>query len=80
MKNEGISQVPVLEDGRLLGIVTESDLLGKLVDGRATQESAVAEVMFRNVTTVHVDEDAGVLTDLFGVTDVFPFIKDQTGP
>ena len=65
LKEHGVSQLPVLDDGRLVGIVTESDLLEKLVEGRATPASAVAEVMFRNVRTVHHAEDAGVLTRLF---------------
>jgi len=65
MKEHGISQLPVLDAGRLVGIVTESDLLAKLVDGRASLSSAVAEVMFRNVTTVKASEDAGKLLDVF---------------
>ena len=65
MKERGVSQLPVVDSGRLSGIVTESDLLGKLVEGRAAPDSKVAEVMFRNVRTVHVADDAGVLTDLF---------------
>jgi CBS domain-containing protein len=55
----------VVDDGRLVGIVTESDLLGRLVEGRASLASTVAEVMFRNVRTVNVQDDAGVLTKLF---------------
>jgi cystathionine beta-synthase len=65
MKERGISQLPVVDEGKLVGIVTESDVLGKLVDGRARLSSAVAEVMFRNVRTVHEKEDAGVLTKFF---------------
>jgi len=65
MKERGVSQLPVVESGRLSGIVTESDLLGKLVEGRAAPTSKVAEVMFRNVRTVHIADDAGVLTNLF---------------
>jgi cystathionine beta-synthase len=65
MKERGISQLPVVDDGRLVGIVTESDLLGRLVEGRASLASTVAEVMFRNVRTVNVQDDAGVLTKLF---------------
>ena len=65
MKEHGVSQLPVLDEGRLVGIVTESDLLSKMVEGNASLSSAVAEVMFRNVHTVHVNEDARVLTDLF---------------
>jgi cystathionine beta-synthase len=66
MKEHGVSQLPVVDDGRLVGIVTESDLLAKLVEGQANLASAVAEVMFRNVRTVNHADDARVLTDLFG--------------
>ncbi|MFN0243283.1 MAG: cystathionine beta-synthase [Planctomycetota bacterium] len=65
MKEHGISQLPVLDEERLVGIITESDLLAKLVDGRATLASAVAEVMFRNVQTVHVNDDASRLLEVF---------------
>jgi cystathionine beta-synthase len=65
MKEQGVSQLPVVDDGKLVGIVTESDLLAKLVEGRASLSSAVAEVMFRNVTTVHVNDDAGSLRHMF---------------
>lgn len=65
MKAAGVSQLPVVEDGRLIGILTESDVLGKIVEGRASRDSAVAEVMFRNVRTVSEQEGAGGLTRLF---------------
>jgi CBS domain-containing protein len=45
--------------------VTESDLLAKLVDGRASLASAVAEVMFRNVRTIRTREDASRLLEVF---------------
>ena len=66
MKEHGVSQLPVVDEGRLVGIVTESDLLAKLVDGRASLASAVAEVMFRNVRTVDARNDASKLLELFG--------------
>jgi cystathionine beta-synthase len=65
MKEKGVSQLPVIDAGRLIGIITESDLLGRLVEGRASLASTVAEVMFRNVKTVHVGDDARVLTAFF---------------
>lgn len=65
MKEHGVSQLPVLDEGKLVGIVTESDLLSKLVEGRASLSSAVAEVMFRNVATVNVNDDAGSLRHMF---------------
>ena len=76
MKEHGISQLPVLDEGRLVGIVTESDLLSKLVEGYELS-SAVAEVMFRKVHTVHVNDDAKVLTELFTKDFVGLVIDDQ---
>ncbi len=66
MKEEGISQLPVVENDKVMGIVTESDLLARMVEGNARLSSKIAEVMFRNVTTVSLNEDAGCLTRLFG--------------
>ncbi|MEM9802697.1 MAG: cystathionine beta-synthase [Planctomycetota bacterium] len=77
MKEKGISQLPVLEDARLVGIVTESDLLARIVDGRAGLESKIAEVMFRNVETVHVDDDANALLDLFAHGSVGVVVDDD---
>lgn len=65
MKEHGISQLPVVDEGRLVGIVTESDLLAKLVEAKASLHSAIAEVMFRKVTTVKQSDDAGALLELF---------------
>ena len=65
MKDKGISQLPVVEGGRLIGIITESDLLGKLVEGRASLSSSVAEVMFRKVRTINERDDASGLTQMF---------------
>ena len=65
MKERGVSQLPVVDGKRLVGIVTESDLLAKLVEGRASLSSAVAEVMFRHVETINVGSDASALPDLF---------------
>ncbi|HJO27711.1 MAG: cystathionine beta-synthase [Planctomycetes bacterium] len=70
MKEKGISQLPVVDDGRLVGIITESDLLAKIVDGRASLSSSVAEVMFRSVNTVAMDDDASALLDVFGRGEV----------
>jgi cystathionine beta-synthase len=65
MKEQGISQLPILDRGQLVGIVTESDLLAGLVEGRTTLASSIAEVMFRNVETVHPGDDAHVLLECF---------------
>jgi cystathionine beta-synthase len=77
MKERGVSQLPVVDNGRLSGIVTESDLLGKLVEGRAAPTSKVAEVMFRNVRSVHLNDDAAALTRLFSEGMVGLAVDDQ---
>lgn len=77
MKARGISQLPVVDDGRLAGIITETDVLGKLVDGRASLDSKVAEVMFRNVRTVRENDEASVLTSLFAEGLVAVVVDDE---
>lgn len=64
MKEHGVSQLPVIDDDRLVGIITESDLLSRIVEGNASLASAVAEVMFRNVHTVRIDDAASDLTQI----------------
>ena len=77
MKEHGVSQLPILEDGRVVGIITESDVLGKLVEGQTALSSSVAEVMMRNVQTVNVSEDAGGLTSLFATGHVGLIVDDD---
>jgi cystathionine beta-synthase len=52
MKLLGISQIPVLDGARLLGIVAEVDLLRALVSGGATLESRVADLAESDYMTV----------------------------
>ena len=70
MKKAGISQMPVLDNSRLVGIVTESDILTKMIDGSASLETKVAEVMVRRVDTVRIDDEARTLLDVFAREEV----------
>ena len=70
MKDAGISQLPVLDNARLVGIVTESDILGRMVDGSASLDTKVAEVMVRRVQTVRLHDDARTLLELFAREEV----------
>ena len=78
MKERGISQVPVLEGEKLVGIVTETDLLTRLVEGRSTPATTIAEVMFRDVTTVRHDQPARVLTERFA-RELAGLVTDDRG-
>jgi cystathionine beta-synthase len=64
-KKHGISQIPVVDGGRLAGILTELDVMQQLVSNRATPATTVAEAMVRRVATVGITEPAGTLLQIF---------------
>lgn len=77
MKENGISQLPVVDSGRLVGIVTESDLLSRIVDRRTALDARIAEVMFRNVETLHKDDNATALMTHFSAGNVGVVVDDN---
>ena len=52
MKRHGISQLPVLERGKLRGMVQEVDLLRHLVKGSGTLDSSIADLIESDYATV----------------------------
>ena len=64
-KQHGISQMPVLDQGKLAGILTESDLLHHLVAGRVSKDTLAAEVMERKVSTVAMHASSSELPRIF---------------
>ena len=64
-KQHGISQMPVLDQGKLAGILTESDLLHHLVAGRVNKDTIAAEVMERKVSTVAMNASSSELPRIF---------------
>ncbi len=64
-KRHGISQIPVLDAGRLVGILTELDVMQQLVSAKATPKTTVAEAMVRRVATVEINAPAGDLLSIF---------------
>ncbi len=78
MKDAGISQLPVVnEERRVMGIVTESDLLSRLVEAQCSLESTMAEVMFRRVSTIRTSQYAGDLLPLFAREEVGVVVGDD---
>jgi cystathionine beta-synthase len=51
LKSFGISQLPVVDEGRLRGLIHESDLLKALVSGR-TQDTPIADMVESDYATV----------------------------
>lgn len=77
MKEQGISQLPVLDDGLLVGLATEHDILNAMIDGSCTLNSAMAEVMNREVSTVAPHDPARVLIDAFAREEVGLVVGDR---
>ncbi len=77
MKEKGVGQLPVVDEGKLVGILTEADVLGRLVENHISMASTVAEVMFRNVDSVHESEDARALSQLFADGKVGLVVDDE---
>src|SRR5689334_2752308 len=76
-KEHGISQMPVLDHGKLAGILTESDLLHHLVSGRANKDTIVAEVMERRVSTVALHASSSELPRIFERGEVAIIVDDH---
>ena len=76
-KQHGISQMPVLDQKRLAGILTETDVLLHLVEGRATRSTKVAEVMERKVSTVSMHASSGELPRIFERGEVAIVVDDD---
>jgi cystathionine beta-synthase len=74
-KTHGISQMPCTTGGRLSGIVTESDLLRFMVDGR-DPTAPLAEVMVRRVSTVADTDEASSLPEIFERGEVAIVVDD----
>jgi cystathionine beta-synthase len=66
LKIHEISQMPVLDDGRLIGLITESTLLAHLAVPGHSVDDAIAPMINQQVTTVAPDLPARSLLNLFG--------------
>jgi CBS domain-containing protein len=58
MAREDVGSIPVVEDGRLVGVVTDRDLVVRvLAEGRDPETTTVGEIATKNVETVPPDAD-----------------------
>ncbi len=65
MKLYDVSQLPVLEDGRIVGIVTEEDILLEVYERPEHFAQPVTEAMERNLVTLSPNDPVGKLKDIF---------------
>src|SRR5882724_9390249 len=62
MNEMGLTQIPVLEDGKPVGSLRENHLLSKVFNDRDLLEVPVSKVMDKSFPTVDVDDDVNVVS------------------
>jgi len=77
LKSLGISQLPVVENGKLAGIVAEVDLLRHLVTGAKTLDSEVGELVESDYATVTPDTKIELLQGVLADAKVAIAVDDQ---
>jgi cystathionine beta-synthase len=65
MKLYEVSQLPVLQDGKVVGILDESDLLSALIDDENAFSGLVKSAMVQNVQTVEASSNVEDLVPIF---------------
>jgi cystathionine beta-synthase len=66
MKERGFSQLPVIgEDGRVMGLISESDLLMAMLDKRATRDTPIDAWLDNGFALVEVHNRTSLLSQLF---------------
>lgn len=78
MKVYDVSQLPVMDSGKMVGIVDESDLLLAAVQNEANFRKPVAGVMSTRLTTVSIKTPMADLLPIYEQGFV-PIVKDEAG-
>ncbi len=66
LKSHGISQVPVIVEGKLRGLVHEVDVLRHLLAGKVTQDSAIEPIIESDYATVTPSTKVELLKGVLG--------------
>ncbi len=80
IKRHGISQLPVLENGRSIGLVTESNLLSSVVEAAANFDKSVVTAMEHSLPEVHMNEEVSVAVKYFMQKQPAVIITDHEKP
>jgi cystathionine beta-synthase len=62
MNELGLSQVPVIDDGKPVGSLRESHLLSKVFNERELLEGPVSKIMEKSFPVVEVDDDVNLVS------------------
>lgn len=64
MNGKSVSQIPVLEDGHVVGCLTDSKLLSKIIENPELKDATVADVMEASMKFVALDSTLDVLSSM----------------
>ncbi|WP_194975047.1 cystathionine beta-synthase [Aquiflexum lacus] len=64
MNSKSVSQIPVMEDGHVVGSITDSKLLSKIIENPELKDAAVADVMEDPMKFVALDSTLDVLSSM----------------
>lgn len=64
MNGKSVSQIPVLEDGHVVGSITDSKLLTKIIENPELKDATVADVMEASMKFVALDSTLDVLSSM----------------
>lgn len=79
MKQEDCGSIPVVRDGKLVGIVTDRDIVVRAVAaGKDPKSTAVSEIMSADPVTISPDEDAAEAARMMADRQVrrLPVVED----
>ncbi|HRE91585.1 MAG TPA: cystathionine beta-synthase [Myxococcota bacterium] len=65
MKDLGISQLPVMDSGKMIGLIAEADMLSALLDQRANLKTAISGFLSGNYALVEPHNKTSLLAPLF---------------
>lgn len=64
MNSKSVSQIPVMEEGQVIGSITDSKLLSKIIENPELKDAAVADVMEDPMKFVALDSTLDVLSSM----------------
>jgi len=77
MKMHDISQMPVLTDGKLVGMINESTLLTQMATPGGSADESIAPIVNRQVTTVSSDMGLEAVMGLFGSSQAVVVVDNE---
>lgn len=78
---KNIGALPVIEDGKLLGILSERDYARKIIlKGKTSQDTPVSEIMTENPFTIQPDDKIETCMSIMSDKHIrhLPVVKDGT--